>query len=104
MMAYDSLKSLRKYAATLVANFLSYLGNLTRSGHRSNAFGPWVLFAGITIPILVFGGYKAEGIAQIILFSCVGFIVLFAAIMYLVIFIKDPKLLQSESYRLEDKR
>jgi len=43
----------------------------------------------------------------IIKYACLGLmivLVLFTLLMYVVLYKKDPKLLQSEAYRIEDKK
>lgn len=86
-------------------NIFANLSNLVKSGYKTNAFAPLVWFTAVSLPILLYFGFKTSNtLIQFFLIGASVFIVLFAAIMYLVIFLKDPKLLQSEGYRLEDKK
>ncbi|CAH0998028.1 hypothetical protein EMA8858_04163 [Emticicia aquatica] len=81
------------------------MAGIVRTGYKSNAFAPLVWFDGIIIPtILVFINLIDNNIIDYCLIGLLGIIVLFSLSMYLALFLKDPKLLQSENFRLEDKK
>jgi hypothetical protein len=81
------------------------LANIVKSGYRSNAFAPLVWFNAIVNSFLLIGiCYTNEIIVKYIFTICLGIILIFTLVMYLALFIKDPKLLQSERFRLEDKK
>jgi membrane protein YdbS with pleckstrin-like domain len=73
-------------------------------GKRSNAFNPISLFCIAVIGVSSFFGYQSPAPLCYWLYGFAGLVAIFAMIMFLLIFFKDPKLLQSESYRLEDKK
>jgi hypothetical protein len=85
--------------------FLGQIANLMKSGSRSNAFAPLVWLCG-TVLLCCFGGmyYFKEPLLKYWLLGLCVFVVIYACIMYLCIFLKDPKLLQSENYRIEDRK
>jgi archaellum biogenesis protein FlaJ (TadC family) len=88
-----------------IEQYLAHIGNIFRSGYKSNAFAPYVWLTVIIISSLIVIMKLFDD--KIITYACmllIIFVVVFGAIMYLKLFNKDPKLLQSESYRLEDKR
>jgi len=87
-----------------ISSYLGSLGNTLKIGKRSNVFFPLVFFSIIIIGISTFLGFKSPSPLNYFLYGFAGLIVVFTMIMYVIIFLKDPKLLQSESYRLEDKR
>jgi len=85
--------------------YLAHIGNIFKSGYRSNAFAPYVWLSVLVILLLIIIMKLFDD--RIIEYACMTliiFVVVFGAVMYLKLFNKDPKLLQSESYRLEDKR
>lgn len=90
---------------TSVNKILANLSNLIQTGYKSNAFAPWVWFTGVASAVLLPLTLvtKNEMITTIVVLAVVGMII-YGMIMYAVLLKKDPKLLQSESYRLEDKK
>jgi hypothetical protein len=82
----------------------SYLTNLIQSGYRTNAFAPLVWFnAVVDIPLLICSYHLSPPMSYFAL-AIVLLLILASFVTYLIIFFKDPKLLQSESYRLEDRK
>lgn len=86
------------------AEILASLGNSLRVFKRGNAFTPFAIFAIFVIVILIYFSTVFSGVIQMIMIILICFIVLFSCAMYLVLLIKNPKLLQSETYRLEEQR
>lgn len=84
--------------------YLANLVNLVKVGYKSNAFAPLVWFNGIVDPLLLIIAVIVGGITSYILIILLGLIILFSLAMYAIIFAKNPNLLQSERYRLEDKK
>ncbi|MEI9955140.1 MAG: hypothetical protein WDM90_02280 [Ferruginibacter sp.] len=99
---FDKLKK------RLLANWISYIGKYGQSvkdGYKSNAFSPLVWFIVIFVTPLFVTIWLTNDL--VFKYSCFGLIVLvliFAFCMYIKLLNKDPKLLQSEWYRLEDKK
>jgi hypothetical protein len=88
-----------------IDQYLAHVGNIFKTGYKSNAFAPYVWLT--VLVILLLGSLMVLFDDRVIRYACMGlifFLVIFGAIMYLILLNKDPKLLQSESYRLEDKR
>jgi len=81
------------------------LTNYIKAGYRSNAYAPLVWLMGLIFMVLS-GLYCITDnlIIRYALISVIIFTILFALVIYVVLLIKDPKLLQSENFRLEDKR
>ena len=84
---------------------LAHIANLMRSGKKTNAFAPIVWFCGIIL-LLCFSGmfYFEDHIIRYTLLALIVIAILFACSMYLVLLLKDPRLLQSETFRIEDKK
>jgi hypothetical protein len=94
---YHLIKMFRQY--------VSGISNIVNSGgKKSNAFTPILKLIGIFaitfIPIALY----LNGIIVYIMLGVLMFLFLGAVIIYLIIFFKDPKLLQSESYRIEERK
>jgi len=84
---------------------ISNLANVVKVGYKSNAFAPIVWFNAIVLPILFVVALNIDNEkAQLFLIYVACAIAVFSALMYLIIFLKDPKLLQSERFRIEDKK
>ena len=83
---------------------LASLGNSLKVFKRGNAFTPFAFFAIFLIVILIYFAASLHGTLQLILIILVCFIVGFSCLMYLLLFLKDPRLLQSETYRLEEQK
>ena len=87
-----------------ISNYLGTLGNTLKIGKKSNAFFPLAIFSTLIISISTFFASKAPSPLNYFLYGFAGVVTIFTMIVYLIIFFRDPKLLQSESYRLEDKK
>ena len=85
--------------------YLSNLALLVKSGYKSNTFSPLVWFCAIVMPVLaallIFSNDKVIIYTSLALFVV---LLMFCMRMYLKTFDKDPKLLQSERFRIEDKK
>jgi hypothetical protein len=80
-------------------------GTAVQRGHKSNAYAPLVWFDVFTLPILsLLICIIKIPFVEIALSVLLILVVLFSLVMYLMLYLKDPKLLQSEYYRLEDKK
>ena len=85
--------------------YFANVANIVKSGYRSNAFAPYVWFCAIVIPFLIAAILLIKDPRVTIVVSiAICFVILFASVMYFVLFQKDPKLLQSENYRIEDRK
>jgi hypothetical protein len=85
-------------------HYWANIANLVKVGYRSNAFAPLVWFNSIVDPSLLIVACIIKGYLSYLLVGVVCVIVLFSLTMYVALFIKNPNLLQSENYRLEDKK
>lgn len=85
---------------------LLHLSDLFKAGYISNAYSPLVWKCAISFFILGFLmlQFKNDLIIRYTCFGLIIFLVIYASRMYFVLYKKDPKLLQSEYYRLEDKK
>lgn len=107
-MAYRKLFSILGKLNKRFLDFVNYMagyGKAVEQGYRSNALAPLVWLDIFALPILLTGVFFIKiVIIKYILIGIIFILLLFTLIMYVVLFKKDPKLLQSEKYRLEDKR
>jgi site-specific recombinase len=85
-------------------HYWANIANLVKVGYRSNAFAPLVWFNSIVDPTLLIVACILKGVLSYLLVGVLCVIVLFSLTMYVALFIKNPNLLQSERYRLEDKK
>ena len=85
--------------------FMVQLANLMKSGSRTNAFAPLVWLCG-TVIFAGIGGlfYFDDPIIKYVFLGLLVLVVIFALVMYVVLLVKDPRLLQSEHFRIEDKK
>jgi hypothetical protein len=88
-----------------IDQYLSKLANMVQVGRRSNAFAPVIWLTGI-ICFICIGGmhYFDDPIIKYTLLIIFIIGILYAMAMYIVLLVKDPRLLQSESFRIEDKK
>ena len=85
-------------------NYTAKYGKAIKDGYKSNAFSPIAWYCYFLIIPLGFGCiYTKNTIVQIIFLVLIIIIILFPLVMYFLLFKKDPKLLQSEAYRIRDK-
>ncbi|HVW16395.1 MAG TPA: hypothetical protein VHB54_21355 [Mucilaginibacter sp.] len=84
---------------------MAQLANLMKSGSKTNAYAPLIWQCSI-VCVLSIGGmyYFKEPVIRYVFLGLIVLVVIFALVMYVVLLIKDPKLLQSEKYRIEDKK
>jgi hypothetical protein len=85
--------------------YIQSYGKSIKDGYKSNAFAPLVWFYVFVIPILIILTLLIKDIViQLIIIGLIVVLILFALLMFFLLFKKDPKLLQSEWYRLENKK
>jgi hypothetical protein len=98
-------KTIKRKIKSMFTEYWAKTANVVKAGYRSNAFAPLVWFNSIVDPILIAGSiFTSEPVIKIIFIIIVAIIILLSVIMYVVLFLKDPKLLQSEEFRIEDKK
>jgi hypothetical protein len=86
-------------------NFIAAYGKSVKDGYKSNAFSPLVWLLVFLIPCLITVIFVIRNdIIRYVLVGLIVLLILFALLMYFLLFKRDPKLLQSEWYRLEDKK
>lgn len=86
-------------------NYFANLANVVKVGYKSNAFAPLVWFNAVVQPFLFVPAFLSKNeTIKVVLIIVASLLIVFSAIMYLVLFLKDPKLLQSENFRIEDKK
>jgi len=85
--------------------YLASIVNLVRTGYKTNAFAPYVWFCAViaVVELLIMIAIADIFIRRVLTITFVV-TVLFGMFMYWKLFKKDPRLLQSESFRLEDKK
>ncbi|MBL0049014.1 MAG: hypothetical protein IPP32_13065 [Bacteroidetes bacterium] len=84
---------------------LANQANLIKAGYKSNAFAPLVWFNAVANPSLIIGACYTNDIAlRYLLGILAALIIAVSLIAYIVLLIKSPTLLQSESFRIEDKK
>lgn len=85
--------------------YIRSYGSSMKDGYKTNAFSPlawFVIFLIIPLLVLVLASkntviqYGAMGILLLVVLFCLG--------MYIILLRKDPKLLQSEKFRIEDRK
>jgi hypothetical protein len=87
------------------ANYMTAYGKAVKAGYKSNAFSPIAWFSIFIIVPLVTGILICKNFTiQIILILLLSLVVLFTLFVYAVLLVKNPKLLQSEKYRLEEQK
>ena len=85
--------------------YIAAYGKAVKDGYISNAYSPLVwLIVLVLLPLGGFVIFTDDIIIKYVSFGLIILIILFALVMYVVLLKKDPRLLQSEWYRLEDKR
>jgi len=86
-------------------NYISSYGKAVKSAYKSNALAPIIWLDVFAIPVLlVLTTIFKTIVIKYILVGLVVLLIIFTLVMYVVLFKKDPKLLQSEGYRIEDKK
>ncbi|QQL48297.1 hypothetical protein [Mucilaginibacter ginkgonis] len=84
---------------------MAQLANLMKTGSKTNAYAPLIWLCGVVM-VAGMGGmfYFSNPIIQYVFLGLIVIVVIFAIVMYVVLLAMDPKLLQSEHYRIEDKK
>jgi hypothetical protein len=76
-----------------------------KTGYKTNAFAPYVWFCAVVAAVeLLIMIFIPDLFIRRVLTICFVSTVGFGMFMYWKLFKKDPRLLQSESFRLEDKK
>lgn len=85
--------------------YIAAYGKAVKDGYISNAYSPlvWVIVL-VLLPLASFVIFTDDAIIKYVAFAVIILIILFALVIYVVLLTKDPKLLQSEWYRIEDKK
>ncbi len=93
------------YRVLNFANYIMGYGKAVEQGYRSNALAPLVWLNVFALPVLLTGVFFVKVVAiKYILIGLICVLCVFTLVMYVLLFLKDPKLLQSEKYRIEDKK
>ena len=86
-------------------NYITAYGKSVQNGYRTNAFAPIKWLTIFLCPLLMAGILLIKILfVQILLVALLVGVVMFALLMYFLIFKEDPKLLQSEAFRIEDRK
>jgi len=102
---FNILGKIRSIILVVWQKYMAAYGKSVKDGYVSNAYAPLVWFVVfLIIPFILGIIFIHNTIVQYVLIGLIAIIVLFSLVMYVVLLVKDPKLLQSESYRLEDKK
>jgi membrane protein YdbS with pleckstrin-like domain len=84
---------------------MAKLANFMKTGSKTNAFAPLIWLCSVVMFMSMTGIYYfKDPIIKYVFVALIVFVVVFSAITYVVILIKDPRLLQTENYRIEDKK
>jgi len=85
--------------------YVTAYGKSVKDGYKSNAYSPLVWFLVFLLPLLIIITLVVKNpVIQYIFVGLIVLTILFSLVIYVVLLVKDPKLLQSEWYRLEDKK
>jgi hypothetical protein len=95
----------RKKETKLGTDYFTSIVNLVKTGYKTNAFAPYVWFTAVVavVEIIIMIIISDMFVRRTLTITLVATI-LFGMYMYYQMFKKDPRLLQSESFRLEDKK
>lgn len=98
--------SLRDRIKTFFSMFSSaIMAKIAANGYKSNVFTPIAAFITILVIVLFAVALRVQNeTMQWLLVGFALFLVLFAVIIYVVILYKDPTLLQSERFKLENRK
>lgn len=101
----NAFSKFKNQILALYDQYIAAYGKSMKDGYRSNAFAPLVWYVVFPIiPLMLLVIFAKSEIVQIIAMVLVAGLIIFPLVMYVIILKKDPKLLQSEWYRLEDKK
>lgn len=85
--------------------YIAAYGKASKEGYKSNAFAPIAWFSiFLILPIVTTILVTKDNTIRYLMFGLLSLVILFTLTMYIVLLVKDPKLLQSEEYRLEEKK
>ena len=102
---HKQIIDLREKLLKVFEQIVTSLANAIKSWSRSNAFAPYIVFSSTTLLfVLVICCFVKDVWIQRILIGCACFVIILGPVFYFLLFLKDPKLLQSERFRLEDKK
>lgn len=109
-MKWVSVKSfiflMKKKIRMSYDQILAKFGSLIGTYSKRNIYAPLIWISGFIITMLGIIMFSFKEYSEV-RYTCLVFILLitiFDLVMYVIIFVKDPKLLQSERFRLEDKK
>jgi hypothetical protein len=92
---------INKMAENVVAN----VSGVFKAGYKTNAFAPLVWFNAVADPSLFFAAKFSEANYLKIIFVILLCIILISSLVaYFYMLFKKPDLLQSERFRIEDKK
>lgn len=75
-----------------------------KTGYKANALSPYIWFICLSIILLLVGiKLTDDSLIRYLFVGTILILLLFGIIMGVAIFIKDPKLLQTEKYRTNDR-
>ena len=97
--------NLKRRILVLWDKYMAAYGVAVKNGYKSNAFSPIAFYAYFLIlPLIGAAVWIHNFVLQCIFVAVIVIIALFPLVMYLLLFKKDPRLLQSEKFRLEEKK
>lgn len=86
---------------------ISSIQSMLKSVNKKNVFAPFIQFMGVILACMSFFSYLFKTVMEtyaiyVFVFMCLVFVV--GTCVYLFILVKRPESLQSETYRLEEKK
>lgn len=97
--------SLGKKITRMAENFVANLSGIIKAGYKTNAFAPLVWFNAVADPSLIISiNCSDDKSMKLIFLLCVILIILCTLVAYFYMLFKRPDLLQSEKFRIEDKK
>lgn len=86
-------------------DYITAYGKAVKYGYKANAFSPIAWYSVfLIIPLIAAIIWVKNSTIQYILVGLLIVVIFFPLVMYIVLLAKDPKLLQSERYRLEEQK
>lgn len=99
------LSTLFQKFKTMIEGIQASIANIVKAGYKTNAFAPLVWFNAVADSLLIFGIKVCNNLVVTYIFVSVLCLLIIATfITYIVLLVKDPKLLQSEKYRIDDRK
>lgn len=81
------------------------LANVISVGNRANAFVPLIILDSILIPVIFLFIYVSDDkVIRYSLVALIALLVIGSLIAYFIMLFKKPELLQTEHFRIEDKK